>query len=159
VKRCISTCSNFGACVDCRLCSLQNKEANGISGGFFYYKTSVYAMHMQAVVDSRKWFTDLCIGLPSSINNSCFFKKSYLYWSIAQWGLMNVQKCIVDNVPPYLTRNKGYPCLLWLLVRHKNEGRQPLNVLEHLFNWRPSKGRALVENAFANLKLMFKELS
>jgi hypothetical protein len=117
---------------------------------YFYYQTNAYVVHMQAVVDSRKRFIDLCIGLPTSIYD--------LYMSVTQRGLLNVQTGMIDNVPPYLIGDKGYPCLSWLLVPHKNEGRQPLNVLERLFNRRLSKGRALVENAFANLKLMFKEL-
>jgi hypothetical protein len=71
---------------------------------------------------------------------------------------LNVQTCI-DNVSPYLIGDKGYPCPFWLFVLHKNEGRQPLNVLECLFNHRLSKRLALVENAFGNLKLLFKELS
>jgi hypothetical protein len=126
---------------------------------YFYYRTNAYAVHMQAVVDSRKCFIDLYIGLPASINDRRVLRKSYLYRSVTQRDLLNIQTGMIDNVLPYLIGDKGYPCLSWLLVPHKNEGRQPLNVLERLFNRRLSKGRALVKNAFANLKLMFKELS
>jgi hypothetical protein len=101
---------------------------------YYYYKTSAYIVHMQAVVDSKKRFIDLCIGMPSSVNDSRVLRRSYLYRSVTQRGLMNVNTGMIDNVPPYLIGDKGYPCLSWLLVPHKNEGRQPLNVLERLFN-------------------------
>jgi len=57
---------------------------------------------------------------------------------------------------PYLLGDAGYPLLPWLMVPHRRVGG--LSVAEQLFNRKLSKGRVVVENAFAFLKLTFGEI-
>ena len=63
---------------------------------------------------------------------------------------------MIDDIPPYIIGDKGYPCLSWLLVPFKSE--LALNAIQKLYNWRLSKGHTGFENAFGFLKLTFREL-
>jgi hypothetical protein len=123
---------------------------------YYYFKSEKYAITMQAVVDSKKRFTDICVGMPSSVNDSRILRRSHLYRVVAQRGLMNMDTGMLDDIPSYIIGNKGYPCLSWLLVPFKSE--MALNAIQKLYNRRLSRGRAGVENAFGFLKLTFREL-
>lgn len=111
---------------------------------------------MQVVVDSRKCFTDVCIGMPGSVIDNRILRRSYLYRAVTQQGLLNIDTGMIDDIPPYIIGDKGYPCLSWLLVPFKSE--LVLIAIQKLYNWRLSRRRAGIENAFSFLKLTFREL-
>jgi hypothetical protein len=46
---------------------------------YFYHKTCGYTIVAQAVVDSKKRFIDLFVGLPGSVNDSKMLMQSTLY--------------------------------------------------------------------------------
>ena len=46
---------------------------------YFYFKTHGYTLNCQAVVDSRKVFLDLFLGMPGSTNDSRMLRRSSLY--------------------------------------------------------------------------------
>jgi hypothetical protein len=123
---------------------------------YYYFRSSKYYVVVHAVVDAKKNFIDLCVGLPGSVNDSRVLRRSHLYRAVTQRGLLNIDRSTIDNFPPYIIGNKGYPCLSWLLVPHKRD--DDLTFLQRLFNRKFSKTRVVVENAFGILKLTFREL-
>lgn len=56
----------------------------------------------------------------------------------------------LDEFPPYLLRDSGYPLLPWLMTPYR--GHRIPTMLEALFNRKLRQERGVVENAFGNLK-------
>jgi hypothetical protein len=100
-------------------------------------------MVLQGVVDAQKRFTDIFVGLPRSINDSCILKKSRLYHT--------------SDTPPYILGDKGYPLLPWLSTTFKDDGR-PRTYLKTLYQEHQSWGHSVVGNAFGILKQTWREL-
>ena len=85
---------------------------------YYYFKSRKYAVSMQEVVGSRKRFTDICVGMPSSVNDSYILRRSHLYRGVTERGLMNRDTGMIDDIPPYIIGDKGYPCC-WCLSNMK----------------------------------------
>jgi hypothetical protein len=114
-------------------------------------------MVAQAVVDSKKLFTNVYVGLPRSVNDQRVLSCSGLWQEVIHRGLMNVDAGYQEGIPPYLLGNKGYPLLSWLIVPIKDDG-QPCSLAETYFNKRHWRGRSIVENAFGLLKENWREM-
>jgi hypothetical protein len=86
------------------------------------------------VVDARKKFIDIYVGLLKSVNNFQVLPKLSLYRQ-AQYqyqGLFNMEKGNQDGFSPYLLGDKGYQLPPWIMTPHK-EGQQHF-ILEVLYN-------------------------
>jgi hypothetical protein len=46
---------------------------------YYYFKTGSYSMVAQAIVDCRKQFIDISVGLPGSVNDQRILRRSGLY--------------------------------------------------------------------------------
>lgn len=112
-------------------------------------------MNCQAVVDSSKRFLDLYVGMPGSTNDSRMLRRSTLFQRGQANTLWHVGTSF-EGFSPYLLGDAGYPLLPWLMIPHRHIGH--LSMADALFNRRLSRGRAVVENAFALLKGTFREL-
>jgi hypothetical protein len=124
---------------------------------YFYHKTSGYSIIAQAVVDSKKRFIDLFVGMPGSTNDSRTLWRSGLYANVQRRRILNDMNGVQhEGFSPYLLGDKGYPLLSWLMVPHKDD--RPLIVLERLYNKRLRRGRCVVENAFGLLKMNWQVL-
>jgi hypothetical protein len=124
---------------------------------YYYYKMNGYSIIAQAVVDSKKRFIDLFVGMPSSTNDSRTLCRSGSYASIQHHRILNDRNGVQhEGFFPYLLGAKGYPLLSWLMVPHKEV--RPLSVLERLYNKRLRRGRCVVENAFGLLKMNWRVL-
>jgi hypothetical protein len=49
------------------------------SEDFFYFKTNGYSLVCQAVVNKKKQFLDVFVGLPKSLNDARVLRRSGLY--------------------------------------------------------------------------------
>jgi hypothetical protein len=98
---------------------------------YFYFKSGGYTMNCQAIVDSRKRFLDLFLGMPGSTNDVRILQRSSLYRLAMHEYLFDV-RASMDGFPPYLLGDSGYLLLPWLMTPHRNK-RNP-SVLESLFN-------------------------
>ena len=123
---------------------------------YYYFRINKYSIVVQTAVDVKKNFIDLCIDLLGSMNDSQVLRRSHLYCSVTQCGLLNMNRDTLNNFLPYIIGDKGYPCLSRLRVLHKQD--EQLTVPQRLFNKKLFKTRAIVENAFSILKLAFREL-
>ena len=121
---------------------------------YFYFKTHGYTLNCQAVVDSRKVFLDLFLGMPGSTNDSRMLRRSSLY-QLAMRGELFPPSLGREGFPPYLLGDSGYPNLPWLVTPHRGNN---LTMLEALYNMKLRRGRRVVENAFGILKMTWREL-
>ena len=121
---------------------------------YFYFKTHGYTLNCQAVVDSRKIFLDLFLGMPGSTNDARMLRRSSLY-QLSMTGALLDSSQGREGFPPYLLGDSGYPLLPWLMIPHRGEN---LTILEALYNRKLRRGRGVVENAFGILKETWREL-
>ena len=121
---------------------------------YFYFKTHGYTLNCQAVVDSRKIFLDLFLGMSDSTNDAKMLRRSSLY-QLAMRGELFPPSLGRDGFAPYLLGDSGYPNLPWLVTPHRGNN---LTMLEALYNKKLRRGRGVVENAFGILKATWREL-
>jgi hypothetical protein len=122
---------------------------------YFYFKSGSYSLNCQVVVDSKKRFLDLYLGMPGSTNDARVLRRSTLYRLAMHENLFDLRHA-VDGFPPFLLRDSGYPLLPWLMTPHR--GQRQFTVLESLYNRKLRQGRGVVENAFGILKQTWREL-
>jgi hypothetical protein len=122
---------------------------------YYYFKSRGYTLNCQAVVDSKKRFLDLYLGMLGSTNDARVLHRSSLYRKAMHNNLFDAH--FADHgFSPYLLGNSGYLLLPWLMVPHRGQGLLP--VADELFNKKLRRGRGVVENAFGILKQTFREL-
>jgi hypothetical protein len=127
------------------------------SKDYWYFKTGAYSMVAQAMVDAKKLFTSISMGLPGSVNDQRVLRRSGLWQEVVHRGLMSVESGYQDGIPPYLLGDKGYPLFSWIMVLFKDDG-QPRSLAETYFNKRHCRSRSVVENAFGLLKENWREM-
>jgi hypothetical protein len=153
--RAISQMPSVHGAIDCTHITISKPKV--CPEDYFYYKQGAYTIVLQAVVDAQKRFTDIFVGLPGSVNDSCILKKSGLYRRVLNGGLLSDELHHTADIPPYILGDKGYPLLPWLLTPFRDDGRQR-TVLETVYQEYQSRGRSVVENAFGILKQTWREL-
>ena len=121
---------------------------------YYYFKTHGYTLNCQAVVDSRKNFLYLFLGMPGSTNDARMLRRSSLY-QLAMRGELFSPSQGRDGYPSYLLGDSGYPNLHWFVTPHRGNN---LTMLEALYNEKLRMGRGVVENAFGILKATWREL-
>ena len=113
----------------------------------YFNRKGFYSIVLQAVVDHKKKFLDVCVGWPGSTHDSRVLVNSNLY------NKFNNQTNIVSNYfnNKYILGDGGYPNLSWLIVPYKDTGRG-LTQKQSYFNLKHSQTRIKVEQAFGLLK-------
>jgi hypothetical protein len=107
----------------------------------YFNRKGFYSIVLQAVVDYKKKFLDICVGWPGSTHDSRILTNSNLY------NKFNNQ----NNLNKYILGDGGYPNLSWLIVPYKDIGRG-LTHEQKYFNFKHSQTRIKVEQAFGLLK-------
>lgn len=107
----------------------------------YFNRKGFYSIVLQAVVDYKKKFLDICVGWPGSTHDSRILTNSNLY------NKFNNQ----NNLNKYILGDGGYPNLSWLIVPYKDIGRG-LTHEQAYFNLKHSQTRIKVEQAFGLLK-------
>jgi hypothetical protein len=57
---------------------------------YWYFKTGAYSMVAQAVVNIKKLFTSIYVGLPGSVNDQRVLRRSGLWQEVVHQGLMAI---------------------------------------------------------------------
>lgn len=82
------------------------------------------------MVDSRKCFLDLFLGMPGSTNDARVLWRS-THYQLATTGALFDASQGREGFPPYLLGDSGYPLLPWLIVPHRGQNN---TILESLYN-------------------------
>ena len=113
----------------------------------YFNRKGFYSIVLQAVVDHKKKFLDICVGWPGSTHDSRILTNSNLY------NKFNNQSNLVTTPfnNKYILGDGGYPNISWLIVPYKNIGKQLIQKQTY-FNLKHSQTRIKVEQAFGLLK-------
>jgi hypothetical protein len=76
---------------------------------FKYGRYSIIVAHV--VVYCKKMFIEICIGLPTSVNDSQMLHRYAWYKQIRLHGLFHTTKGCGNGILPYLLSDKGYPLI------------------------------------------------
>ncbi len=85
---------------------------------YYCHKTRGQSIVAQAIVDSKKKFLNICVGLLGSTSDSKVLCNFALYKHAQNQGLFDPRKG-VDGFPPYLLGDKGYRLITWIMTPFK----------------------------------------
>ena len=107
---------------------------------------------MQALVDFRGIFLDVNIGWPGKVHDAWVFANSSLYQKAISGTLLPDWPKVINGVkvPLVILGDPAYPLKTWLMKPYSDNSG--ITVKERLFNYRQSRARMVVENAFGRLK-------
>ena len=124
------------------------------SGSLYYNYKGYFSSILMAICDARYVFTLVDIGSYGSNNDSGVFRNSVMGKAFFN-GEMNlpVPEIIVEspslgNVPYYIVGDEAFPLQPWLLRPFPGQGIPEDQVI---FNYRLSRARRVIENAFGIL--------
>ena len=124
----------------------------------YYNRKGWYSVVVQGVVDYHYQFTDVYVGWPGSVNDARILAHSTLYKKASEATLLPATTKSINgtDVPMYLVGNSAYPLTTWLMKPFPHNGQ--LSFQQRHFNYRLSRARIVVENAFGRLKARWRRL-
>ena len=122
------------------------------SASDYYNRKGYYSVLMQALVDFRGLFMDINIGWPGKVHDARVFANSSLYKKASNGTLLPNQPRVIGGVevPLIILGDPAYPLLPWLMKPYLENSSTTSQ--ERQFNYRQSRARMVVENAFGRLK-------
>ena len=144
--------------IDGKLVHIQRPIKCG--GQYFNYKRS-FSVNMMAVVDAKYRFLYVAVGAQGSANDASVFSESKfgeaLYSSSNPLSLPPAK--IIPNTdiktPSFFVADEAYPLKTFVMKPFSARGLSPS---ERIFNYRLSRARRVVENAFGILTNRFRIL-
>ena len=124
----------------------------------YYNRKGWYSIIIQAVVDHNYIFRDVCIGWPGSVHDSQVLANSTLYQKATSQKILNghSKQIMGNDIPAVLVGDSGYPLLTWLMKPYAHN--TCLTRAQRSYNYRLSRARTVVENAFGCLKARWRRL-
>ena len=126
----------------------------------YYNHKGWYSMILQGVVDANYCFTDIYVGWPGSVHDARVFAHSPIYKQITEQELLPGNRTMLMNsieVPLYLIGDSAYPIQTWLMKPFPHN-TQNLTNEKKTYNYRLSRARIVVENAYGRLKARWRRL-
>lgn len=112
-------------------------------------RKGTHSILLQGIVDYKKRFLDVFCGEAGSLHDARVLRRSVFYQKALN-GHINFRN-------RYLLGDSAYPTTLnWLVTPFKDNGN--LTPQHHIFNFKHSSTRIVIENAFALLKGRFRRL-
>ncbi|XP_051987732.1 uncharacterized protein LOC127647504 [Xyrauchen texanus] len=111
-----------------------------------------HSIVLQAVVDGKGFFWDVCVGYPGSVHDARVLRQSHLWEALSDGELLGQNKVSISgcDVGHYLIGDPAYPMQNWLMKPFSDTGR--LTPEQHTYNYRLSSARSVVEMSFGRLK-------
>ena len=124
----------------------------------YYNRKGWYSVILQAVVDDKYLFRDVMVGWPGSVHDARVLSKSQLYRKVVGKEVLNTSSCTINgmSVLPFLLGDSAYPLSQWLMKPFPHNAS--LSSAQQTFNYRLSRARIVVENAFGRLKARWRRL-
>lgn len=149
---------NCVGAIDGKLVHIQRPVKCGCQ--YFNYKRS-FSVNMMAVVDAKYRFLYVTVGAQGSANDASVFSESKfgeaLYHSANPLSLPDPK--VIPNtdieIPMFFVADEAYPLKTFLMKPFSARG---LSQSERIFNYRLSRARRVVENAFGILANRFRIL-
>ena len=118
----------------------------------FFNRKGWHSIILQAVVDPCYRFTDITVGWPGSVHDARVLANSSLFRRGQHGNLSNLSAKELQgvSVPVHIIGDPAYPLLPWLMKGYSDTGH--LSRQQSNFNYRLSRERNVVENAFGRLK-------
>ena len=124
----------------------------------FYNRKGWYSIILQGVVDHNYLFTDVMVGWPGSVHDARVLANSNLYYKAINKKKLNSNhiKILGKDIYPYLLGDSAYPLNTWLMKPFPHNS--VLSDSQKSYNYRLSRARIVVENAFGRLKARWRRL-
>ena len=122
------------------------------SGSDYYNRKGYYSILMQALVDYRGIFMNINVGWPGKVHDARVFSNSSLFKKANDGTLLPSRPKLMNGVqvPLVILGDPAYPLMPWLMKPYLENSSTTAK--EHHFNYRQSRARMVVENAFGRLK-------
>ena len=124
----------------------------------FYNRKGWYSIVLQAVVDHQYLFRDVTVGWPGSVHDARVLANSQLYRKAINKDILNTNAVNIlgREIFPFLVGDSAYPLSTWIMKHFAHNST--LTDGQKLFNYRLSRARIVVENAFGRLKARWRRL-
>lgn len=118
----------------------------------YFNRKGWHSIVLQAVVDGKGLFWDVCVGYPGSLHDARVLRQSELWEMLGDGQLLSQNTVNISghNVGHYLIGDPAYPLQNWLIKPFSDTGR--LTQQQQRYNSRLSSARAVVETTFGRLK-------
>ena len=112
---------------------------------------------MQAVVDHEYLFRDLH-WQAGSVHNARIFANSTVFKEACNGSILQGDAVSISgrDIPIFLVGDSAYPLMTWLMKPFAHNTQ--LTSSEKIFNYKLSRARIAVENAFGRLKARWRRL-
>ena len=124
----------------------------------YYNRKGWYSVILQAVVDHDYLFMDIMVGWPGSVHDARVLANSDLYQKATDKQILNSEsrRILEKNIYPFLIGDSAYPLTSWIMKPFPCNSA--LSHSQKQFNYRLSRARIVVENAFGRLKARWRRL-
>lgn len=118
----------------------------------YYNRKGWHSIILQAVVDHELRFWNINVGWPGRVHDARVFGNSALFQKAQSGTLLPSMPRTLNgvDVPLVILGDPAYPLLPWLMKPYVQHGN--ITSQQKAFNYRLSRARMVIENAFGRLK-------
>ena len=127
------------------------------TGSYYFNYKQRFSIVLLAIVDANYNFTYIDVGCNGRISDGGVFKNSNLFRALEENSLnmpkMDILPFTEINFPYFIVADEAFPLKEYILKPYSQRG---LTLERRIFNYRLSRARRVVENAFGILSNRFR---